>query len=187
MRTTSVYSGKCDVYDTLVMIHEVEDFSKVKIYHHFGDVVPLRIDSKKDLAPFYPFLTSMMISSGDEITIILSSKSFVDIEEAEWLQWKLDDLLRYWRRCQRKEQPFDRDEAERIVSWRTGDKPESHVMELIDRVEELGDKATVEDIHDSMHDMMRKELMDEMIRLGWDEDVAYKWCFGFERWLKREG
>lgn len=182
----SRYSGKCDVYDTLVMIRCIKDFSSVKIYRHFEDVVPLRIDSQKDLAPFYPYLTTMITSNNGYMNIILSDKSFVDIEEAEWLQWKLDDLKKYWRKCNRKKIPFDRDEAERMVSWRIGDKLEPHVMELINRVEKLGDKATIDDIHDPMHDRMRQELLDEMVRLGWDEDDAYKWCFGFARWLKRE-
>ena len=182
----SRYSGKCDVYDTIVMIHDIEDFSKVNIYRHSEDVVPLRIDSEKDLAPFYPFLTAMMVCCNGYMSVTLSDKSFVDIEEAEWLQWKLDDLQKYWRKCKRKKIPFDRDEAERLVSWRLGDKPEPHVMELISRVEELGDKATIDDIHDPIHDRMRQELLSEMVRLGWDENDAYKWCFGFARWLKRE-
>ena len=105
-----------------------------------------------------------------EINIILSDKSFVDIEEQEWLQLKLDILLKYRRKCKRKKQPFDRYEAERILSWRIGDKPEPHVMELIDRVEELGDKATVEGIHDPMHDGMRKTLMDEMVPM-WNSGI----------------
>ena len=65
----SLYSGKCDVYDSLVMIREVTDFSKIKIYRHVGEIVPLRIDSQKDLVPFYPFLTPMMVGDKDGATV----------------------------------------------------------------------------------------------------------------------
>ena len=78
----SKFSGKCDVYDSLVMIREVKDFSKVIIYAADNEVIPLRINSKKDLIPYYPYLTSIMCGDSEGNTIIhLSKKSFVDAEE----------------------------------------------------------------------------------------------------------
>ena len=41
----SIYSGKCDVYDSLVMINDVTDFSNVRIYASDNHIIPLRIDS----------------------------------------------------------------------------------------------------------------------------------------------
>lgn len=41
----SVFSSKCDCYDTLVMINEVTDFSNVRIYASDNHIIPLRIDS----------------------------------------------------------------------------------------------------------------------------------------------
>ena len=98
----SVFSSKCDVYDSLVMIHNITDFSNVRIYASGNHIIPLRIDSQKDLIPYYPYLVAMMSSSKDGyMSVYLSGKSYVDTEEEERLQWRLNQLKKYYRRCKR--------------------------------------------------------------------------------------
>lgn len=174
----SLYSGKCDVYDSLVMIREVTDFSKIKIYRHVGEIVPLRIDSQKDLVPFYPFLTPMMAGDKDGATVYLSDMSFVDMEESEILERHLNDLKRYWRKCKRKKVQFDDEEALKLICWFT---PQEHDKELVRRVKQDGEKATAEDVHIDGWDRMRKDLADEMLRWGWDKLKTYTWCYGWSR------
>ena len=49
-----------------------------------------------------------MVHNGEEgrNKIILSSDSFIDKEEKEWLEWKIEDVFRYWRKCKRKKELF---------------------------------------------------------------------------------
>ena len=44
-------------------------------------------------------------------------------------------------------------------------------------LEKDGDKATIDGIHDYMHELYRKKLLDEMVRLGWDEGLATYWIW----------
>lgn len=46
------------------------------------------------------------------------------------------------------------------------------------RVGEFGDKATIEGLHDGIHEYYRKELFEEMVRLGWDKAKADYWIWG---------
>jgi len=176
----SKYSGKCDLYDVLVDIREITDFSKVKIYSANNSIIPLRIDSQKDLMPYYPYIVAISVGDSDGTQIIhLSDKSYVDTEEEEHLIWDLDTLKRYYRRQKRKHQPFDSDEALKKISF--FDDPAEYKKELVNRVIELGEKATIEDIHIPFMDTMRQRLYEDMVAAGWNDDRAYEWCFGWKR------
>ena len=175
----SKYSGKCDVYDSVIMINNIIDFKKLKIYAYNNEIIPLRIDSQKDLMPYYSFLTSFRSGNKDGDCIIhLSSQSWVDIEEKERLEYKMDDLKRYYRSCKRKKVPFDKDKALKMISFFT---PEQYEFELVDRVSEYGEKSTIDNIHTSYHDKMRQSLCDDMIKEGWPKSQATFWCFGFRK------
>ena len=180
----SKYSNKCDLYDVLVDIREITDFSKVKIYAANNSIVPLRIDSQKDLMPYYPYIVAISISNSDGTQIIhLSEGSYVDIEEQERLTWNLDELKRYYRRQKRRHEPFDNDEAMKKISF-FDDTPE-YKKELVNRVRELGEKAAIEDIHIPFMDTMRQRLYEDMVAAGWNDDRAYEWCFGWKRLWNR--
>ena len=184
----SRYSGKCDLYDVLVDIREVTDFSKVKIYAANNSIVPLRIDSQKDLMPYYPYIIGMHVSDGKgNMEVYLGRKSYVDNEEEECLTWDLDTLKQYYRRQKRKHQPFDSDEALKKISF-FSEYPEvapEYKKELVNRVRELGEKATIEDIHIPFMDTMRQRLYEDMVAAGWNDDRAYEWCFGWRRHCNR--
>lgn len=184
----SKYSNKCDLYDVLVDIREVTDFSKVKIYAANNSIVPLRIDSQKDLMPYYPYIVAISVSNSDGTQIIhLSEGSYVDIEEEEHLTWSLDELKCYYRRQKRRHEPFDSIEALKKISF-FGEFPEvapEYKKELVNRVRELGEKATIEDIHIPYCDTMRQRLYEDMVAAGWNDDRAYEWCFGWKRHWNR--
>lgn len=180
----SKYSGRCDCYDVLVDIREITDFSKVKIYAYGNFIIPLRIDSQKDLMPYYPYIVAISVGNSDGTQIIhLSKKSYVDAEEEDHLTWDLDTLKRYYRRQKRKHQPFDSAEALKKISF-FSESPEvapEYKKELVNRVREFGEKATIEDIHIPFMDTMRQQLYEDMIAAGWNDDKAYEWCFGWKR------
>ena len=55
----SLYSGKCDFAD-MVDIWGIEKAINADVYL-YDSLIPLRIETEKDLVPFYPFLPSCQI------------------------------------------------------------------------------------------------------------------------------
>ena len=182
MIATSKWSGKSDLFDTIKIYGVDNIIAKYNIYS-YQDIIPLKIEKSADLIPYYPYIVSMMYSNKEEGgTIILPPRSFVDAEEKEILTLKLDNAKKYFKQCKRKKEEFDENECIKCVAFF---EPSEHEREIVKRVKEQGEKATIEGIHTPMHDRMRQELYDEMVNNGWNEDKAYRWCFGWQRWLKK--
>lgn len=186
MITISEYTGKCDCYDVLIMIHDVTDFSNVRIYAYGNDLIPLRIDSRFDLMPYYPYLTASMSASKDDgIIVHLSRQSYVDSEEEDWLKWRLEQLKKYYRHCKRNHKEFNEEEAaEKISVWK--DHLADYEKKLISRVKTDGEKATYDNIHIARFENLRKMLCDDMIEAGYDPLRAKLWCFGWRKELLEE-
>lgn len=183
----SIYTGKCDVFDTFVMIYEITDFSNVHIYAANNDLIPLQINSQKDLIPYYPYLIVCMSSSKEgEINANLSDRSYIDIDEEERLKWRLDQLKKYYRRCKRNKEKFDDKKALQLICpWDNNEK--NYGIELVKRVKFDGNKATYNGIHIPSLDVSRKKLFDDMVDSGYDELKAWAWCFGWERLGELDG
>ena len=179
-------SGKCDFQDTVELYGADKILSGYKIYAAHNDVIPLKFEKPADLIAYYPYIVGMMYGDNKKGCgiIHLSERSYIDIEEEENMKWRLDTVKRIWRRCKRKKIPFDRAAAEKELCL-FNEPMSGYKKEIIDRVEKLGDKATVEDIHDEWHDKMRKEWHELMVTNGWDEVAAYRWVFGWKRYLTR--
>lgn len=179
--------GKCSFEDYVEFHSEGIDhfITTTDVYLSGNGMVPLRIKSKKDLVCYYPYLISWSTHSDGCGKIMLLDRSYIDQEEEEHIGWELDSLKKYWRKCKRKKIPFDKNEALSRIVWPTDDEPQPYEIELVNRVAELGEAATGENIHDSMHDRMRKEWYDLMIESGWDEKRAYIWVYGWRRFLER--
>ena len=177
-------SGKSDFQDHVEMFDGADKLiNNYRIYAYGNDVIPLKFEKPADLIAYYPYLVVIKVGDKDGGIIHLSSESFIDSEEKESLQWRMDRAKVVYRRCKRKKVPFDRKAAEKDICWI--DEPRPWEIEIIDRVERDGNKATIEDIHDEMHDRMRSEWYKLMIDNGWDENKAYKWVYGWHRWLDR--
>ena len=57
--------------------------------------------------------------------------------------------------------------------------------EIVHRVGMYGAKANVEGIHLPIHEYDRNSLLEEMMRLGWDENVARRWIWK-DYWLIKQ-
>ena len=170
----SIFSGKCDVFD---WFYDKDDeyIKKCKFYTATDYLVPLRIDNHHDLAPYYPYIVGIGGWNNDHAELYISTESYIDEEERDRLQWKLDDVKRYWRRCKRKKIPYDVEKATQIISfiWTSNGVEQ----EIAKRVAEDGEKATIDGLHDYIHEHYRYKLLDEMIRLGWDKRYAKWWIW----------
>lgn len=179
----SVFSGKCDFYDSFCMISGdgdeskiLENLPKLKLYiiGRDGRDHRLKSDTIKDIAKYYPYLTALEAGDRDgNHVVVLSSNSFIDQEESEMLKYKVDDVLKYWRKCKRTKKPFKEDEClERL--WYIAS---NELKEIIHRVAENGNKAEFDDIHFPLWEHFRRNWFEELVRVGYTEQEAYNWCF----------
>ena len=177
-------SGKSDFSDIVEMHYSPQEIlNNFKVYASGNDIVPLKMGTKKDLVAYYPYLVATMTcdkKSGGHI--YLSGRSFIDQEEAEMMERKLTALKEYRKKCKRDEVPFDNDEAIKLISF--FEPYMDYEKELVKRVEKYGGKATIEGIHDPLHEKMRKEWYDLMVENGWEKWTAYRWVYGWNRWLE---
>ena len=104
----------------------------------------------------------------------ITRRSFVDIEEEEHLSWKIRDFQKYWRKCNREKKPYIETEAIKKVCW---SQPTEVDEEIAHRVAMYGAEATIDDLHDMIHEHFRNELLNEMINLGWDKRIAKYWIW----------
>lgn len=47
------------------------------------------------------------------------------------------------------------------------------------------DKVDISDLYLPSGDYFRKSLYEEMVNNGWEESVAYRWCYSVKRWVER--
>lgn len=180
----SMFSGKCDFYDSVVAIHCDGDTSKLEeflqntnIYVRGADGREhlIKCENEKDATKYYPYLTSIAaydIKEGCN-TIILSSHSFIDDEEKDIIGWYVEGAYKYWRKCKRNKKPFIVDECIESLHWMN-----DNILRIVaERVAKDGNKAEFDDLHRSLHEYYRRKWFEEMVRLGWDVCIAFNWCF----------
>lgn len=79
----SRFSGRCDLYDSLIMIGKVVDYSKVHIFID-DNPIELRIDSQNDLIPYYACIPSVSVYSDGEYFIRISGEPCFLEEESDY-------------------------------------------------------------------------------------------------------
>jgi hypothetical protein len=184
----SCFSGRCDLYDSLIDIGKVTDFSKVHIYIKYNPV-ELRIDSYKDLIPYFPCVPSISTHSNREYRLCISGKPWYRVEEEQTLNFYLRDLTTCYNKLKREK----RLSLEALIEMHTErfrwiSNKNGLIDELARRlIEAKGnkDKVYIEDLYLPSGDWFRKKLYEEMIKNGWNENVAYNWCYGWDRWTER--
>lgn len=180
----SVYSGKCDVYDHFSMRAETDEdiekeIQRTDFYIYLKDRKhKLDIHTVKDLIPYYPFLTSAYAYNKEgKSNMFLSSESFVDQEEKQFLNMYMDDVKKYYRKCKRLKQPFNKEEAIKKIHWNDNWEVEEYKLAIVDRVAKEGQKANIDGLFIPYKDWERTRLYDTMVEYGYDENYAYNWCF----------
>lgn len=184
----SEFSGKCDIYDILGDATD-EYLQNSDFYIHTPDCRKHRIviNNQKDLAKYYPYIASALYGSAKRHVIILSSTSFIDREENEFINSTKEDLLRYYRKCKRIKKPYNAEEAlnESIFSW--GGNFAEWQIELAKRIEQNGEKVIIEGLHRTMQDYYRERWFEKMVELGYTEEEADLWIYGWNEKPRRKG
>ena len=166
----SRFSGKCDLYDSAVEIGEY-DIKNIRLFiSKNGRDYPIKLEEPKDLIPYYPYVPHIQHHHDGIFTAYLSD-SFIDQEEREFLKRDLDWVLREYRKCKRKKVPF----TIKDDSWYNKD--------IIKRVVEQGEKATIKGIHRPMSNYWRKELAKEMEKNGYSDHEIIRWVYP-DKWYE---
>ena len=169
-----MYTGKFDFGDVCENRGVDNILNNYNIYAASNGLVPLRMESYKDLLAYYPYGISAMTSDGAKGGIWLASESYIDSFEKESLQISLDMVLRYYRSCKRKKISFSEEEALKKITWH--DAEDCH-HKIVQRVKDLGVKATIDHLHKNWWQARRKEWFDDMVAAGWDKYMAYLWVY----------
>lgn len=87
----SRFSGKCDLYDMIEICGGYEKFAERYPNIFIGDLMhKLSHNSLSDLAPYYAYIDTL--SGGGRM--ILSHKSWVDIEEERYGKMQMHEIYR---------------------------------------------------------------------------------------------
>jgi len=181
----SRWSGKCDCADSFGDSSD-EYIAKSKFYIRTKDgrTHKLDINSWKDLAPYGTHLIASMGADKESACVYLSSTSFIDEEEQQNLTFILNRIKSYYRKCKREKTEYTVDDALKTVRF-FGSPSESEIF-LALKVKQSGEKATIEGIHDNLHDYYRKEFCEYLVSLGYTERWAREWVYGWERVYEEE-
>lgn len=164
----SKFSGKCDLYDSVVAIGGY-DIKNIELFIMKNNKsYPLKLNEPRDLIPYYPYVPCMSSYMGGKYKAWIN-ESFIDTEEKERLEFDLEELLREYRRAKRKKIEFKPN-----GNW--------YYKEIIERVKEQGEKATIEGLHLPLHNHYRKSLAEEMEKNGYTDYEIIQWVYP-ERWL----
>ncbi len=165
----SLYSGKCDFCD-MCDIHNIDNILKSNVYIGWN-IIPLKIESEKDLIPYYPYIVALSSTTNGVGEIRLSTESYVDKQDRETLEWYVKDCQKYMNKCKRKKEIIN---IEHFDNQYHRDVYREILIKLMDKKKEFA----LDGIYLPMAEYYRKELYDEMVKNGWDEFKSRQWCFG---------
>ncbi|MEE3415713.1 MAG: hypothetical protein VZR53_10140 [Prevotella sp.] len=109
--------------------------------------------------------------------VVMSRSDYITESENESLKLILDDALCAYRRAKRKHEPFNVEKVTQEI-WYSDKTP---VREIVDRVAKVGDKADTRNVHFAYKDKMREEFRDYLVGLGYNQDWATYWVFGYRK------
>lgn len=189
----SLYSGRCDVYDSLVMIHEYteEDFKNADIYiggtinpetFKWEGRIKLPIKNQFDAMPWYAHLISLGAFSKNGGNVIhLTTQSYPDIREAESHEIKLKHIRRAYNRLKRNKINVTEEILleEFIKIWGKIDpKYHQEIPLLIERFMKNHSNPDLTGVKNYFCEKDRERLYEDMVIAGYTEEDARDWIWG---------
>lgn len=157
-------------------IHNIDSILKSNVYIGWN-IIPLKIESEKDLIPYYPYIVGFSATTNGVGEIRLTTESYVDIQERESLELYKRECVRYINKCKRKKEVIDLDHFDTKYNQYYKDAYKEIMIRLVDKTMEF----TLDRIYLPSAERYRKELYDEMIKNGWEENKSKIWCFGWRK------
>ena len=178
----SEFSGKCDLYDSLIMIRnkkDDKDWSKIKIYQKDkkGEKVLLPINNYKDFIPYAAFIMGVAYGNQDGTYIAyIGEKSYVDLENEERAILNYKYAKRIYMKSKRNNMPIDALSLAKKITY--CGQPEETTIEICKRIiEHPYKKHDTIGLYYNMYTFYKTKLMEEMTQVGYTEEQAKLWCF----------
>ena len=180
----SKYSGKCDLYDSIMIYAGDKDVEEIlpKVSIYLGEsIIPLRIDTYKDLIPYFPFVPYICGSDPSGMMLRLPSMSFVDQTEQERVKYAKERVMKDYNRCKRAHTDFIPKNyyIDGEIEYVIANDLAAHGKKYIDEKE-------YRNIDHFLTDFYRKELDVDMINAGWEEPRAFQWVYGWRALFDRD-
>ncbi len=180
----SVYSGKCDVFDSFIMIPNDEERTdyQIKNTKFIIDGVETEINTIKQLAPYFPCTIAMSSWSGGKTgsgTCWFSSESYANKEEAAHLKYKLLEAKKAYKKVKRKKLELTFENV--YKEWYHFKSDEDIDTEITQRVIEDFEGADIRGLTSYMGRHYRKYLYQTLIELGYTVDQAIAWVYEHEK------
>ena len=182
----SKYCGKCDLWDLLVMIREVNDettdWDKIKIYqinddstfdeNGWNNVELLDIKCLKDLLPYAAYIVNMASWGKDYCIVYIGTESYAQQMERKRIEWAVRDLKCIYRKYKRKKIDFNVDDMLREI-W----NPSELDKQVAQRIMEHPTSFKTDGLKVLICEYYKANLYDDMIKEGYSENEAYEWCY----------
>lgn len=165
----SRFSGKCDFAD-YIEIHGIDKVMQSDVFIG-NNLVPLRIETKKDLVPYYPMLVSVCASENGVGMIRLTEESYIDTLDNQYKRFFLENAIKDYKRYKKKGKPFD------VHGVYLRSKAENEIRKRVLASNGKTKFKDIEDLHTQTSEIYRKNLFDEMVRAGWREQEAYLYVY----------
>lgn len=100
----SRYTSKSDFGDWCEMHNNPSQI--VELANVYMGDAKVEIKNEKDLIPYYTHLIASMACSPESQNIHLSRESFIDIDEKEFMAWKIITAIKVARKAKKERKPF---------------------------------------------------------------------------------
>ena len=186
----SKYGGKCDLWDSLVSIRELDDDStdwdKIKIYQitedsYFNETgwhnteLP-DIKCLKDLLPYAAYMVGMAYGEKDYYVCYIGRESYVTTMEKERIEWAVKDVRRIYNKCKRKKIEF----TQAVVMANVYNSSMLHT-EIFKRMKAHPTSFKTDGLRVPICEYYKAELSDDMIKMGYTVEEAFEWCYNSKK------
>ena len=175
----SIYSGQDrDVYDEFGN-YTNEQLKEMTFF--VGDhPTPLRIESQKDLSPYYASsIIGQVPDKGRKLCRFTGTPSYVDDD----IGLMVRTLKKYYKKSVKSNGVCKKNKAYQYIENNLY-LFDDDVFEFVFNELQNNKNITVKEIEDKMYRKYRELLCDEMIRLGWREGEASCWNHLYDRMRK---
>lgn len=121
----SKFSGKCDFYDAIGFRGEDYMINKSEIY--VDNIGPLKFKDKNDLIPYYPYIIAVGAFNDEGAYITLSRNSYVIERNNEKVDYVVNSVKKYIKKCKRNKKEISVDDYINNV-YRPFDKNDNEVI-----------------------------------------------------------
>lgn len=170
----SRFSGKCDLYDWFYDSDETKMIKNIKATTFVINDTEYYFGTIKEIVPYYSHLVIFATNN----RVVVSSESYIDMEESAHFKYKLSEAKGAYRKVKRKKLPITVDNV--YNNWYHSYSKDID-MEITKRVVNNYETADTRNLSLKVYRMYRRDLFNEMTKSGYSIEEAINWVYEKER------